>query len=47
MGMDRGVDWDNELSAVIQVMLNILESSKDSTLVDLHLCGKEEVERKC
>ena len=34
--MDRGVDWDNELSAVIQVMLNILESSKDNTLVDLY-----------
>lgn len=44
--MDRGVDWDKELSAVIQEMLNILESIKDSTLVDLNLCGKEKVESK-
>lgn len=44
--MDRSVDWDKELSAVIQTMLNILESSIDSTLVDLNLYGKGKVETK-
>ena len=41
--MDRDVDWDKEVSAV---MLNILESGKESTHVDLNLCGKEKVEIK-